>query len=227
MGTRYQASSPRHASRAWLRVIRDHGLSLVLAVIFLGAVVGQAIVGWKDANAENHMHDRPAVSMGKYLESGDFGEALFENWESEFLQLAVYVVLTAFLFQRGSAESKDPDARGGKRNSERHLRKWPAWQSALYRHSLSLTFFAIFLLSFTGHAICGAAAYNEEAVEHGRAAISAWSYLGSSRFWFESLQNWQSEFLAILAIVVLSIWLREDGSPESKSIGSSNAETGK
>lgn len=213
------------------RILRDNGLSLVLAAIFLCAITIQALAGWLTVNEENQMHNQPAVSLGKYLASGDFGEAVFENWESEFLQMAVYVVLTAFLYQRGSAESKDPDdiqAEKGKESANAPGQvKSEGWRFALYRHSLSLTLFGLFALSFLGHAFTGVSVFNEEAAEHGRPGISVWGYLGSPRFWFESLQNWQSEFLAIFSLVVLSIWLREAGSPESKSIFASHAKTGK
>jgi hypothetical protein len=215
------------------RILRDNGLSLVLAVIFVGAIVGMALVGWKDTNDDNRLHHQPEVSLAGYLTSGDFGEAVFENWESEFLQMSLYVVMTVFFFQRGSAESKDPDTKGSGETEEiesTHAPRWAqsgGWRYRIYSHSLSLALFSIFLLSFAGHVIFGAAAYNREASEHGQPHLSAWGYLGSSRFWFESLQNWQSEFLAIFAIVVLSIWLRELGSPESKSIFASHAKTGK
>jgi len=216
------------------RILRDNGLSLVLVMIFVGAIFGMALAGWKDANEDNRLHHQPEVSMAEYLASGDFGEAVFENWESEFLQMSLYVVMTVFLFQRGSAESKEPDTKksGGSESSGKvgHVPRWArsgGWRYRIYSHSLSLALFSIFLLSFVGHVIFGAAAYNQEASEHGQPHLSAWSYLGSSRFWFESLQNWQSEFLAIFAIVVLSIWLRELGSPESKTVFASHAQTGK
>nr|WP_202815939.1 DUF6766 family protein [Terrimicrobium sacchariphilum] len=136
------APTPRHL--AFFQIIRDNGLSLVLALIFLGAIAGQAMVGWKDANEENRLHHEPAVSLGTYLGSGDFGEAVFENWESEFLQMAVYVVLTAFLFQRGSAESKDPDAKKSEVGQQAGDASVPpvarvgGWWSLIYSHSLSL-----------------------------------------------------------------------------------------
>lgn len=225
--------APKPRRSAFSRIVRDNGLSFVLVVIFLGSIAGQAMVGWNDANEENRLHHQPEVSLGDYLGSGDFGEAVFENWESEFLQMAVYVVLTAFLFQRGSAESKDPDGAEIEPDQKPGSGSAPLWARAggwrclIYSHSLSLTLGCLFLLSFLGHAFFGMRAFNEEAAEHGLPAISLWSYLGSSRFWFESLQNWQSEFLAILTLVVLSIRLREANSPESKPVFSSHASTGK
>jgi membrane protein implicated in regulation of membrane protease activity len=175
------------------------------------------------------MHDRPSVSFGAYLLSDHFLEATFENWESEFLQMAAYVVLTAVLYQRGSAESKDPDKEDKEppatAKSPRVVRRG-GWRLKLYEHSLSLTLFALFLLSWLGHALAGRAHYNNDLAEHGVAPISLGRFISSSRFWFESLQNWQSEFLAVAAIVILSIWLREKGSPESKSVASAHSDTG-
>ena len=147
--------------------------------------------------------------------------------------MGLYVVLTTFLFQRGSAESKDPDESAEKdespsfdgQQSPLALRKG-GLLSGIYSHSLSIAFALLFALSFAGHVLWGAKAYNVEAAQHGQSTISAWQYMGTSQFWFESFQNWQSEFLAIFAIVVLSIWLREKGSPESKTVAAPHSKTG-
>ncbi len=166
------------------------------------------------------------------MRSGAFGEAVFENWESEFLQMGLYVFLTTFLFQRGSAESKDPDeseeeeSRSFDREHSPLAARKGGLVSKLYSHSLSIAFGALFAISFVGHALWGVNAYNLEAAQHGQGTISFWQDLATSQFWFESFQNWQSEFLAILAIVVLSIWLREKGSPESKSVLAPHSKTG-
>jgi hypothetical protein len=157
-----------------------------------------------------------------------------ENWESEFLQMAVYVVLTAILFQKGSAESKDPEKQEEvDRHPDPRRRGAPGpvrrggWTLALYRHSLSLAFVALFALSLLLHAVGGAAEYNNEQTAHGQSErVSVVQYLGTSQFWFESLQNWQSEFLAIAAMVLLTIFLRQQGSPESKPVDSPHSETG-
>jgi hypothetical protein len=217
------------------RFVRDNGLSIVLAALFLVFIAGQAVAGWLNYNDEQREHQQPTVAFVEYLGTGAFGEAVFENWESEFLQMGLYVVLTAYLFQRGSAESKDPDAREEVDEDpalKRDMSDVPAPVRkggvllALYNHSLTIALFALFALSFAGHAVCGAREFNAEALEHGQSQISTLAYLGTSRFWFESFQNWQSEFLAILAIVVLSIWLREKGSPESKPVAASHSTTG-
>jgi hypothetical protein len=173
------------------------------------------------------------LGFGQYLGTGAFGEAVFENWESEFLQMGLYVILTVFLFQRGSSESKDPDKKeevdeNGPRTEDPNVPlpvKKGGFILMLYNHSLSLAFMLLFLISFVGHAVCGAKAHNEEALEHGKNVLSIWQYLGTSQFWFESFQNWQSEFLAIFTIVVLSIWLREKGSPESKPVAAAHSQT--
>jgi hypothetical protein len=212
--------------------VRDNGLSLVLVGLFLLFLGGQTFAGWLHYNEEQQEHHQPQVGLFEYVRTGSYGEAVFENWESEFLQMGLYVVLTTFLFQRGSAESKDPDKsdepESGTFDADDAPRavKKGGLVSKVYSHSLSIAFAILFALSFAGHAVWGANAYNREAVQHGENALSVWEYVGSSQFWFESFQNWQSEFLAILAIVVLSIWLRERGSPESKPVAAPHTKTG-
>jgi hypothetical protein len=152
-----------------------------------------------------------------------------ENWESEFLQMFVFIVFTVFLFQRGSSESKDPDRSD---ESKKVTSKSPAsvlaggWRLKLYENSLSLVFLVVFLSTFFLHAVGGAHQYNDELQLHGQQPISVAQYLCSSRFWFESLQNWQSEFLSLWAMVVGSIYLRQRGSPESKAVEAPHEETG-
>ena len=217
------------------RIWRNNGLSIVLVALFLLSLAGQSLAGWRKHDAEEREHGRPAVSWGAYLRTPSFLEATMENWESEFLQMAAYVVLTAFLFQKGSAESKDPE--GGKApvdrapDPRRPGAPWPVRRGgvalALYRNSLSLAFAALFAVSMALHAVGGAGEYNGEMEAHGRAErVSAIGYMGTSRFWFESFQNWQSEFLSIAAMVVLTIVLRQQGSPESKPVDAAHAETG-
>jgi hypothetical protein len=212
---------------------RDNGLSVVLVTLFLVFLGGQTYSGWLHYNEELEEHHQAPIGIVEYVRTGAFGEAVFENWESEFLQMGLYVVLTTFLFQRGSAESKDPDdseeeeenSSFDRQQSPLALRKG-GLVSRIYSHSLSIAFAGLFALSFAGHALWGANAYNVEAAQHGEEALSVWQYMATSQFWFESFQNWQSEFLAILAIVVLSIWLREKGSPESKPVLAPHSKTG-
>ena len=218
------------------RVLRDNGLSLTMFGLFIIFLIGQSVAGWKEYNADRRTHGQYVVEFWPYLTTGHFAEAVFENWESEFLQMAGYVFLTVFLFQRGSAESKDPDDLDEEAADKQVKRQpadapWPLHRGGLalkfYSHSLSLALTALFVLSLVGHALGGVKEYNEEQVQHGQPAVSLADYLTSSRFWFESLQNWQSEFLAVGVLVVLSIWLRERGSPESKPLTAPHEETGK
>jgi hypothetical protein len=210
------------------RRIRDNGLSIALAFLFVAFLSGQSVTGYRVCNAERAAHGQPPLSYGDYLLSDHFAEATFENWESEFLQMAAYVVLTALLIQRGSAESNDPDAARPVRPGR--AAPWPVrrggWVLRLYEHSLSLALAGLFLASFVLHGRAGAQHYNAEQLQHGAATISVWSYFATAQFWFESMQNWQSEFLAILAMVVLSIFLREKGSAESKDVAAPHAKTG-
>jgi hypothetical protein len=215
--------------------MRNNGLSIVLGVLFVVFMAGQTLTGWYAFNDEQREHEQPELSLGGYLGSGHFLEATAENWESEFLQMAAYVLLTAFLFQRGSAESKDPDAaepvdRDPRLAATKPDAPWPVkrggWILSVYECSLSLAFAALFLVSLVLHAIGGTAQHNDEALAHGGELISVGEFVRSSQFWFESLQNWQSEFLSLVAMVVLSIWLRQRGSPESKPVDAAHRDTG-
>lgn len=214
------------------RFLRNNGLSLALLVLFLGSFFGQSLAGWYKYNDDQREHEDPAIGYGEYLLSNDFLEATAENWESEFLQLFTFVLLTRFLYQKGSSESEDPDAPEEPPPAPPAEKlPWPVrrggWVLKLYEHSLSLTFLFLFLVSVALHATGGAGEFNDEQVDHGETKIvSTWSYLFTSTFWFESLQNWQSEFLSLLAMVVLSIWLREKNSPESKEVNAPHDRTG-
>jgi len=217
------------------RILRDNGLSLSLVVLFISFWIGQALVGHEQHNEEQRQHGQPTISLVEYLKSSEFVEATTENWESEFLQMGAYVVLTSFLFQRGSSESKkigetEPVDRDPRKSQSKRNVPWPVrrggWVLRLYANSLSLAFLCLFLTSFILHAISGARARNDEALLHGEPGISTLQYLHSAQFWFESFQNWQSEFLAIAAMVVLSIFLRQQGSPESKPVDAPHAQTG-
>jgi hypothetical protein len=205
------------------KIWRNHGLSLALLGFFLVTLcAGQFVTGRREYNAERAGRNQPPVSVVEYWTSPHFLEATAENWESEFFQMFVYVTLTVFLCQKGSAESNDPDS---PKTPEPPLTKrspWAArrggWVRKWYEHSLSLALAGLFLVSFIIHAISGAQLRNEEELAQGKAAQSVLEYMGTSRFWFESFQNWQSEFLAIGAMVVLTIFLREKDSPESKPV---------
>lgn len=179
-------------------------------------------------------HAQPDLTLFTYAASPQFLSSVFENWESEFLQMAAYVVLTAFLIQRGSAESKDPGApprdaylevKAHEEGAPTALRKGPVWR-AIYARSLGLALIVLFIASFTMHWINSAHAAADEALEHGEAPKTVLAYLGDAQLWFESFQNWQSEFLSTAVLVVLSIFLRQRESPESKAVAASNSQTG-
>jgi hypothetical protein len=208
------------------RFLRNNGLSLALFSLFLLTLLGQSLTGWREDVHISERHGEALPSYFEYLGSGDFVEATMENWESEFFQMFVYVIFTVFLYQRGSAESKDPDVDPAKRAEEKAKRTKPSARRWLYENSLSLTFLGLFLITFGLHATGGAIAYSEELCAHGHPPVSTLEYLATSRFWFESLQNWQSEFLAIGAMVVLSIFLRQRGSPESKAVDAPHTQSG-
>jgi hypothetical protein len=215
------------------RLFHNNGLSIVLGVLFVLCLFAQSVAGLKHYNEEQVEHRQPIVTYGEYLMGSHFLAATMENWESEFLQMFAFVVLTVFLYQKGSAESKDPNKEAevdkDPRRSKKKNAPWPVkkggWILMLYEHSLSLTFLLLFLGSLVLHAVGGAGDFNEEQREHGRTEIiSTWGYMGTSRFWFESFQNWQSEFLAVGSMVVFSIFLRERGSKESKPVATPHAE---
>lgn len=209
-----------------MKILRNNGLSIVLFALFLILWAGQSFAGWKHYNEEQVEHRQEPVTYSRYVTGNHFLEATMENWESEFLQMFFFVVLTVFLYQKGSAESKDPDKieevdkepRSPKKNSPWPVRKG-GWVLQVYKHSLSLAFMILFLGTFYLHAQGGARDYNEDQKAHNRSEmITTTEYMGTSRFWFESFQNWQSEFLAVGSMVVLSIFLREKGSKESKPL---------
>jgi len=217
------------------RIFRDNGLSIVLFLLFLFSLIGQSITGYHEYNQDQQEHGQPTAGFGEYLSSGHFIEAVFENWESEFLQMGAYVLLTVFLFQKGSSESKKPGATERvdiipKQSLKEKDTPWPVRKGGfvlkLYENSLALAFVLLFLGSFILHAYGGADEYNQDQLEHGGQTVSCLQYVGTSRFWFESFQNWQSEFFSIGLMVVLSIWLRQKGSPESKPVDSPHSETG-
>jgi hypothetical protein len=217
------------------RLLRENGLSIVLVSSFLIFWAGQSLAGYREHLEEQRQHGQQGGSYLSYLESSHFWEATTENWESEFLQIFAYVFLTAFLYQKGSAESKkldepNPVDRDPRAQRPRRDAPWPVRRGGLalklYEHSLSLAFLLCFLGAIVLHALSGARDYSEEQLGHGGAPVSVLQYVGTSRFWFESFQNWQSEFLAIALVVIFSIFLRQRGSPESKPVDSPHSETG-
>ena len=217
------------------RFLFENSLSLVMLGLFALALTGQTLTGFDVDNKDRVDHDEPPISFSEYLGSGHFVEAVFENWESEFLQMSAYVVLTIFLRQKGSPESRplhgeEPSDKDPRTSRRRKDLPWPVRRGGLvltiYENSLSLVLFLLFVMSFLLHAVGGSEEYSEEQIAHGGEAVSVAEYLGTSQFWFESMQNWQSEFLSIAALVVLSVFLRQKGSPESKPVDAPHYETG-
>lgn len=214
------------------KFVRENSLSLVMTTLFVFALVGQIATGWDVYNKDQVEHGGEAVGIGQYLTSGHFGEAVFENWESEFLQMGLFVVLTVWLRQKGSPESKALDGReevDREPDPSRPGAPWPVRMGGVvekvYANSLAIALLALFAMSFALHVITGAAEYSADQVAHGAAAVSPLQYLGTSQLWFESFQNWQSEFMSIGALVVLAVFLRQKGSPESKPVDAPSAET--
>ncbi|MEO8589145.1 MAG: DUF6766 family protein [Flavobacteriales bacterium] len=209
-----------------------NGLSIVLLALLVLFLVGQVITGWHVHNAQRAENGLMPLTCWHYLGSAHFRAATFENWESEFLQMAMYVLLTVKLRQLGSSESKGFDGpEPVDREPQPHRNApWPVhrggWVLSLYRNSLSIAFALLFLLSFALHFQGSYVDHMEERIAKKQPLESAWNFMTGSDFWFESFQNWQSEFLAVASIVLLSIWLRQQGSPESKPVDAPYAETG-
>jgi len=217
-----------------VRFARDNGLTIVLVVLSLLTIAGMLLTGWSVYNEELAEHGAEHLALTSYAVSGHFLSAIFENWESEFLQMSAYVMLTAILFQRGSAESKDPDKPASQdedpnlkhgANTPRPVRTGGI-SRFLYSYSLGIALALLFILSFLLHLRYSAEDANAEALMHGEPAVPILQHLGSAQFWFESFQNWQSEFLSTAVLVVLSIFLRFKGSPESKPVAAPHSETG-
>ena len=225
----------RTGKRALFNIWRDNGLSIVLAGLFLVSFVGQGIAGHHEHNVERIEHGVPPVGFLTYVQGSHFWSATFENWESEFLQMFVFVVLTVYLFQRGSAESKDPDRQEAVDRDPRTTKdltsaprpvKLGGWILAIYERSLGLAFLSAFLVSFLLHARASLELNNAERLDHAAPPMALLEHVTGSTFWFESFQNWQSEFLSVWAMVVLTIFLRHRGSPESKPVDAPHSQTG-
>jgi hypothetical protein len=209
----------------------------VLALIFVATFIGQGVAGHRHENDVRGEHGEPPQSLPAYVLSGEFASSTFENWESEFLQMAMMVLMTVWLHQRGSAESRplqreeeeaveaversfyaDPPPRAAKAGG---------WVQSLYENSLAIALFALFALSFVAHWIASWHGHVSESERHGETPHSLAAHLGDAQFWFESFQNWQSEFLAVFSLVILSIWLRQRDSPQSKPVDAPHSATGR
>ena len=219
------------------RFLRENGLSLVFLTFFVLAVAGQAIAGWNDFNDQAVAHSESTISLGRYLTSSSFGNALLENWQSEYLQFTLYILLTVWFLQRGSPESKELGKAGGESDEEQlvgeHARPdSPRWartgglRTRLYSISLVIVMVTIWLLSWLGQSVTGWSEYNSDQITHDQSTVSWLGYLGTADFWQATLQNWQSEFLAVGSMAAFSIYLRQRGSPESKPVGAPHDATG-
>ncbi|AKJ05488.1 hypothetical protein ATI61_102547 [Archangium gephyra] len=216
------------------RFLRNNGLSVVMFGLFLLCWIGQSLTGWSHYNHDQEEHGQSTVTWSQYVTSGEFIEATFENWESEFFQMGCFVLFTVFLRQKGSGESKsfepeevDKDPRAERKPDSPGPVHRGGLALRLYSHSLTIALFGLFAFCFLMHALGGVAEYNEEARAHGQPTLGLLGFMASSSFWFQSFQNWQSEFLSVAVLVVLSIFLREKGSPESKPVHASHEETGR
>ncbi len=219
------------------RFLRENGLGLAFGTLFLVTLVVQALVGHADFNADQASHHGDPIGLWRYVTSSSFGVDVLENWQSEYLQFTLYIVGTVWLLQKGSPESKELGKAGGESDEEQRLGAHtttdsPPWARAgglktlIYSNSLLLVMGSIFLLSWLGQSITGRVAYNAEQLDHQEAAVTWLQYVATPDFWNRTLQNWQSEFLAIGSMAVLAIYLRQRGSPESKPVGAPHSATG-
>jgi len=213
--------------------IKNNSLSIVFLVLFSATLVAQTVFGHQEYNKELVENGGTTVTVQQYLTSGHFVESTFENWESEFLQMALFVVFTIFLKQKGSSESKKFDGTDDvdcKPDPNKKDAPWPVKKGGfvlkLYQNSLTIALLLLFAISFVLHFYGSLADQNVENKLKGEALETTVNYIADSRFWFESFQNWQSEFLSVFAIVALSIYLRQQGSPQSKPVDAPHYETG-
>jgi hypothetical protein len=216
--------------------LRDNGLSVFFGVIFLAALAGQSFAGMAEFNQQQVAASMATVGYGQYLTSSDFAADVAENWQSEYLQFLLYIWATVWLVQRGSPESKELDSVGKGSDEEQRVGDHTRSDSpgpmhrggavaAVYSRSLCLTMAAIFLASWLAQSLAGTSSYNQQQLSQREDPVSWLAYLATSDFWNRTLQNWQSEFLAVGSMAILSVYLRQRGSPESKPVGASHEAT--
>jgi hypothetical protein len=216
---------------------RTNALSLAFGVLFLATLIGQAISGVADFNAQQVADGLPQVGFLDYVTSSSFAVDVMENWQSEYLQFFLYIFATVWLVQRGSSESKNPGDEGTESDREQKVGRhadadspaWArvgGWRTAVFSRSLGLVMGTFFLLTWAASAIAGWAAYNGDQLGQREDPVGFLGYLGAADFWNRSLQNWQSEMLAVGSMAIFSVYLRQRGSPESKPVGVAHAETG-
>ncbi|WP_323097449.1 DUF6766 family protein [Intrasporangium sp. YIM S08009] len=216
---------------------RESSLTLVFFGLLLAALVGQALTGQAFYNESATAASLPTLSIGEYVTSSQFTVDVAENWQSEYMQFLLFILLTVWLVQRGSPESKPLDRVGRESDVDQKVGRYATdespswakaggWRTALYSRSLGLVMGLIFLLSWLAQLIAGRSAYDADQLQNLQEPLSLGEYLGAPDFWNRTFQNWQSELLAVASMVVLSIYLRERGSPESKPVGESHESTG-
>jgi hypothetical protein len=219
------------------RFIKDHSLSLFFLVLFLAALVGQAIAGHVLHNEEAAAHNGESLSIWRYIVSSDFGNAVMENWQSEYLQFMLFMLATVWLIERGSPESKEPGKEGTgtlkeQRIGEHAREESPEWakprgiKTFVYSNSLLIVMSIIFFGSWFAQSVTGWTEFNARQADHHEPTVSWLAYIGSADFWEATLQNWQSEFLAVGSFVAITVFLRQRGSPESKPVGAPHDATG-
>jgi hypothetical protein len=220
-----------------VRFLRENSLSIVFLVIFLAALTGQALVGHGQFNHDQLLHHGDPISLGRYLTSSEFAVDVAENWQSEYLQFTLYILATVWLIQRGSPESKPLDQAGLESDEEQKIGRHadaasPKWakvgglRTGIFSTSLVAVMTALWLGSWGAQSIAGWSAYNADQIDHQAPTLSWLGYLGANDFWDRTLQNWQSEFLAVGSMAILSVYLRQRGSPESKPVGAPHEATG-
>jgi hypothetical protein len=219
------------------RFLRDNGLTLAFTAMFLAALVGQALVGHADYNHQQVAHHGDVLSLGRYVTSSVFWVDVTENWQSEYLQFSLFIYLTVWLVQRGSTESKPPKDAGPESDEDQMVGRYakpdsPKWakveglRQKLFANSLMLLMTSIWVGSWFAQAVTGRIQYNADQFDHHEDALNLWQYLGSSDFWNRTLQNWQSEFLAVGSMAIFSVYLRQRGSTQSKPVGAPHEATG-
>ena len=219
------------------RTLRENGLALFFGTLFLLSLAGQSVAGWLDYNHLQVAEGAATSSYLQYVASSDFAVDVVENWQSEYLQFLLFIWVTVWLVQRGSPESKELGKEGTETDKDQKVLQyadassppWAAvggWRTSVFSHSLCLTMGTIFLLSWAGQAVTGRAAYNKEQLGRLEDPLTLWQYVGAADFWNRTLQNWQSEFLAVGSMAILAVFLRQRGSPESKPVGSPHESTG-
>jgi hypothetical protein len=206
------------------RFLKENGLSLVFLLFFVLALAGQAFAGWHDFNDEASAHHEPAISLGHYVTTSAFGNAVLENWQSEYLQFTLYILLTVWFLQKGSPESKELDAAGRESDEDQRVGEHARPDSPRWALVIAMT--TIWLLSWFGQSVTGWSEFNSDQITHHQPEVNWLGYLGTADFWQATLQNWQSEFLAVGSMAVLAIYLRQRGSPESKPVGAAHDATG-